>query len=276
MFDDRFKERYTSIPFATHRREYRHGTNAADIEVLSHIHREIELLAVYQGSMRYVVDMQEYELEEGDLVIAAPYTPHRATIYKDRDLKHYCICFDLELLHDAQVKQGLENGTVAITPVIRGGARYFPYLQAAFEAEEEKRPGWEWRVTGNLALLFGALREDGHLHTPEVVPARSVSYHIVNYIAQHYRQDITSADAAQELHLSNSYFCRIFKKNFGYCFQEYLSRYRVEKSKGLLQYTDRPIAEISAGVGFNSFSYYSKMFKEYTQLTPREYRQKER
>ena len=281
MFDDRFKERYTSIPFATHSRDYRGGSSMYNIEVLSHMHREMEILAVYSGRMRYAVDMQEYELEAGDLVIAAPYVPHRATIYKEADLRHQCICFDLELLHNEKMKSGLESGVITVPPVIRHAERFFPYLAAGVAANEEKKPGWEWRVTGNLALLFGALREEGYLQEPDMAgtqqhPARSLCYHIVDYIAHNYDKEITSADAAETLHLSNSYFCRVFRKNFGYCFQEYLNKYRVEKSKGLLKYTDRPIAEISGQVGFHSFSYYSKLFKEYTDVTPRAYRQKER
>ena len=121
-------------------------------------------------------------------------------------------------------------------------------------------------------MFFATLLEHGEIYHKSSPSNKSIYYQIIDYIAHNFTSNITSAHIANALHMNNSYFCRLFRKNFGYCFQNYLCMYRIEKSKPLLKYTEQSISEIAYSVGFNSFSYYSKKFKEFTSLTPREYR----
>lgn len=96
----------------------------------------------------------------------------------------------------------------------------------------------------------------------------------MEYINQNYNQFITSKDVASELFMNNSYFCRLFKKNFGNCFQNYLNIYRIEKSTILLRDTNDSVSEIAENVGFNSMSYYGKLFREIYGCSPSQYRKK--
>ena len=70
-----------------------------------------------------------------------------------------------------------------------------------------------------------------------------------------------------------SYFCKLFKSETGYTFTNFLNIFRVEKSKTLLNTTDMSLLDIAIGVGFNSQSYYSSVFKKITNKTPLEYKQ---
>ena len=53
---------------------------------------------------------------------------------------------------------------------------------------------------------------------------------------------------------------------------EYISHYRIQQSLYLLQDKELSILQISLKVGFSSTSYYSKLFKKYMKMTPKEYR----
>lgn len=232
----------------------------------------MELLLVLKGSARFYIDTRAFDISQGDLVLVAPWLLHRSTIFKDKDFQHICLCFDLSLLHDQSLQKGLESGSTVIAPVISDAQRYGDYVRRAFSAHADQRPGWELQVCGNLAILFGMLKEDGHLSTPDFPAEKNICCRIIDYISAHYPENITSADAAHHFHMSPSHFCRLFRSSFGHCFQNYLCIYRIEQAKLLLRSSDRPISQIAASVGFGSFSYFCKIFREHTGVTPSEYR----
>lgn len=65
----------------------------------------------------------------------------------------------------------------------------------------------------------------------------------------------------------------MFKKETGQTFINYLNNYKIERSKDLLKNTNMTLLDISLEVGFNNQSYYSTIFKKYTNMTPQEYRE---
>ena len=261
----------SSLAFFTTSRDHQKNSVPHNIDTLFHCHKEIELLAVSAGTARLFVNEEIYDLKAGDLVVVEPYTPHRYTIWADRDFKHCCMCFDPDLLHDKELNGRLLSGEVSVRHVITDDPRGFEYAKRAFEAKAERRVGWEYTVVGNLSLLFGILKERHCLSVHEKGKVGFVKQ-AVNYLAMHYHQPITSADLAKALHFNNSYCCRLFKRTFGYTFQTYLLRYRLERSKLLLKNTDLPITEIAFQVGFNSPSYFSMVFREYIGISPTAYR----
>ena len=89
----------------------------------------------------------------------------------------------------------------------------------------------------------------------------------------HYNEDINLETIANIVHLNPSYFSSIFKKEVGVSFSNYLNKIRIEQSKLLLKNTDSSIVEIALEVGFEDQSYFSKVFKNLTKMTPKQYRQ---
>ena len=86
------------------------------------------------------------------------------------------------------------------------------------------------------------------------------------------KEDLCVQDLADELALSRSKLYRKIKELTGKSANEMIRKMRLEKSKELLEITDMTIGEICYKVGFSSPSYYTKRFKEYTGLIPKEYR----
>ena len=105
----------------------------------------------------------------------------------------------------------------------------------------------------------------------------STSYNLnvnkaLKFIEENYKNQITLDQVCEKIGINKSYFCTIFKEHTNKTFSNYLSSYRINKSKDLLKNTDMPITEIAFIVGFNSVNYYNNNFKKLTNMTPAQYR----
>lgn len=94
----------------------------------------------------------------------------------------------------------------------------------------------------------------------------------IRYISVNFFQNITLDMVAAHVHLNPAYFSTLFKNSTGQSFKEYLTMVRIEESKRLLKTTNYSIVDICLAVGFEDQSYFSKVFKKHTGLTPKQYR----
>ena len=99
----------------------------------------------------------------------------------------------------------------------------------------------------------------------------SVISRAVDYINQHYKEDITLRGLAEEVNKSTSYFSCIFKKQMGVNFNEYLNQVRVRKAKELLRMPDAVIYEIAEQTGFHDYKYFAKVFRKQCGCSPSDY-----
>lgn len=94
----------------------------------------------------------------------------------------------------------------------------------------------------------------------------------IQYISQNFSLPLTLDDVAHHVHLNPAYFSTLFKQSTGSSFKEYLNMVRIEESKRLLSNTNFSVIDIAVATGFEDQSYFSKVFKKYTGLTPKQYR----
>lgn len=94
----------------------------------------------------------------------------------------------------------------------------------------------------------------------------------LQYISSNYDTPLTLGEVAAQLGVSPNYFSTLFHKTVGVSFREHLCRVRVEQSKRLLLSTQYPLNDIAVAVGFSDQSYYCKVFKRITGLSPGQYR----
>lgn len=92
------------------------------------------------------------------------------------------------------------------------------------------------------------------------------------YINTHYQEKLTLLDMSNMLFLHQAYFSAIFKKETSQNFIDYVNEVRVEKAADLLRKTDYKINVISHMVGFQSNSYFNRVFKNTKNLSPLRYR----
>ena len=100
----------------------------------------------------------------------------------------------------------------------------------------------------------------------------NVIYQATAYIKENLAEKLTLEDAAEHVSLSKSYFCRILKDELGYTFTEYVNHLRVERAKLYLRDSTMSIADIAYAVGFDDQSYFTRIFKKLTNVSPGQYR----
>ena len=93
----------------------------------------------------------------------------------------------------------------------------------------------------------------------------------ISFIHRNYGKNISLNEAAQEIGVNSSYLSRAFKKDCSKGFNEYLNYIRVEHAKWLIESGDYRLKHIAEKVGFNSYTYFFTVFKEFLGMTPQEY-----
>lgn len=96
---------------------------------------------------------------------------------------------------------------------------------------------------------------------------------VEKYIAECYPTNFSMDDVAEHVGLTRQYISQLFKKHYNTTLIDYVSQYRIEQAKLLLADTKMKINDVGSKVGFNSKSYFTKVFKLYTGITPTEYRE---
>jgi two-component system response regulator YesN len=94
---------------------------------------------------------------------------------------------------------------------------------------------------------------------------------IKDYVQQHYK-DVTLEDLSQQVHMNADYLSKFFKKHAGNRFSDYLTDVRMEAAKELLEDIQYKTYEISDRVGYSNSFNFTRAFKNYYGMTPRDYR----
>lgn len=97
---------------------------------------------------------------------------------------------------------------------------------------------------------------------------KSIQNHILNYS----NRELKLSHLAGMYFINPQYLCRLFKKETGVNFSEYVNNIRIRNAKKMLELTDDTIANISFQAGFNNVTYFNRLFKKIEGLSPSEYR----
>ncbi|WP_077620637.1 helix-turn-helix domain-containing protein [Litchfieldia sinesaloumensis] len=95
-----------------------------------------------------------------------------------------------------------------------------------------------------------------------------------NYIYTNRYEKVTHEDIAIKVQLSQSYLSSLFKKEVGISVSDYISKIKIEEAKNLIMYTDTPLSEISSLLHFTDQSYFTKVFKKFEGITPKQYKER--
>ena len=95
---------------------------------------------------------------------------------------------------------------------------------------------------------------------------------IKQIIECNYYLDLSVASISQQVFLTPNYISRIFKQETGETITEYILRLRMDQAKVIIATSDFNIRETAMAVGYDDANYFSKVFKKYTGLSPREYK----
>ncbi|GGG25065.1 hypothetical protein GCM10007425_19540 [Lysinibacillus alkalisoli] len=95
---------------------------------------------------------------------------------------------------------------------------------------------------------------------------------VIMYINDELESDLTVENIAKRFHISTSHLSRIFREHVGITLVEYLNIRRVEEAQYYLRHTTKSITSISNQFHFCNQSYFTRIFKKYTDVTPKHFR----
>ncbi len=124
-------------------------------------------------------------------------------------------------------------------------------------------------------LLMNSLDEhmDNMIETRNTINGRVVN-RACSFIAENCHRNLTLEEVAHNVHLSPYYFSKVFKKEKGCNFVDFLTKTRVERSKKLLRDPDLSVVRIAQESGYQDASYFCKVFRHEEGMTPNEYRKR--
>ena len=97
---------------------------------------------------------------------------------------------------------------------------------------------------------------------------------VIQYIHNHYAEDITLKDLSERFYVSEYYLCREFKKSTKRTIVEYIKQTRIMNAKRLFMETDRNVTEVARETGFSNLTHFNRVFREVADVTPSEYRKR--
>ncbi|MFC4873208.1 AraC family transcriptional regulator [Negadavirga shengliensis] len=265
-------------------------------DILSHIttpwhfHPEFELTVITESEgKRFVGDHVEF-FYPGDMIFVGPNLPHfhrnnEKYYQKEHDqLKVRAIV--IHFLKDFLGKDFFDKPEMIkinqlFARAMRGLKVYGKTNEVISQKMEEilYLDGFE-----RLLQLFHILNILSH--SKEIKELSSPAFHypvdssdvervntIYQYILLNYKKTINLEEAASLISMSNSTFCRFFKKRTGKTFSEMINELRVGHACRLLMESELTVTQICYESGFNNFSYFQRQFKKITKVTPLKYKE---
>lgn len=253
-----------------------------------HWHEEIEIIYVVSGSAMYTVDLEQYLLNEGDVLIIPPTALHSFNQYKSCDFYSHAILFDQKMIDGDTIDTCSKK---FITPIFKNDI-YLPIhidknnthnkairdiLNKAIIHNTDRTIGYELEI--KIAFLqfisyffkhnyYNATTEHNNVNIRTTTLIKSIS----TYIKENYKDKITLEMLATHANISVFHLSHIFKQSTGQTPIDYLNQYRLITSADMLRTTDLSIMDIAFECGYNNVSYFNRAFKAKYGMTPKEYR----
>ncbi|MEN0048789.1 MAG: AraC family transcriptional regulator [Bacteroidota bacterium] len=107
-------------------------------------------------------------------------------------------------------------------------------------------------------------------HAAQLSTSNPIAF-VINYIHKNLDRSLTIAELSQKAHMSESNFHRVFKNELGISPIEFINEERMKKATRLLRYSRKKVKEICVECGFNSLSYFTRLFKRKYKTSPSAY-----
>lgn len=250
-------------------------------EFFWHYHPEYELTLIVQGRGRRLVGDSHARFEEGDLVFIGPGLPH-TWVSDDKHpmpAKSVVIQFSeafitkLATLQELSFLPALLNkATRAIVCKGSGFRAVAEQMSALPAASGVDRIAGLLHVLQGLAGLRTSHLASRYYHALKGQVNETRVNQVCAYVQRHANGILTIQKAAALVHLSAPAFCKFFKRATGQTFSDYVNDVRIANVCNQLIASDKYIAEIAFANGFETITYFNRVFFKKTGLRPREYR----
>lgn len=260
-----------------------HDTQCADgFRLYPHIHRELEFLVITKGSGAIYIDGKEHFIKEGDGVFVNSCQLHLGVPADKNPCEFFAVVFAPELI-------GSLGGDIIaekyVFPVINKQISLSAFLSSEIQWQRQiiellyeihdsgvmKMPLSELLTKAKLLEIWRLMFLHGEHSAPGSNSGIEKVKAAMEYIRAEYASPLSLNDMARKINLSRDYFCRLFTSVVHVTPFTYLLRVRIDNACRLLRENRLPVSEVAESCGFNSFSYFSKRFKEVMGCTPVEY-----
>lgn len=255
--------------------------------VSKHFHNEYEIYYLLSGERYYFIEKHIHYVKKGSLVFIDRNQIHKTvganSDYHDRILMLISAeeIMDLFALCNNYDVSSFFSKYAGIIELSEAGQKHVEGILLSIIREmKRKHSNYEFVVKMKLVeLMVYAIRcKSGESTTLKAMPVMSEKYkkisEVAEYINDNYQANISLNDVAEDFYMSKSYLSRIFKENTGFTVNEYINITRIKKAQELLEQSEYNVTEISEMVGYESITYFEKVFKKYLETSPLKYRKK--
>ena len=257
--------------------------------VLMHSHNFYEIVYVNKGFTVHYYDDTTTVLTEGDLFAVRPGVPHSYTGL------HFTEVFNCLFLEEAI--DDFRSDFVGLSGLrwlsgetfdgtewtrIRLGAsermRIVSILERMQDEQEHRGTNWQQMMKlllAQLLTLFSRFYSERYLSSTADNMYLNFVMRILSYIETHYAEELDLASLAEIVEISPDYLSRQFKKIMGLSPVSFLRSYRLARAMDLIRSSQSDnLSTIASSVGYKYLSHFSREFKNFTGVTPSEYKAK--
>lgn len=251
------------------------------IDVPYHWQEHVEILWILEGSLSVTIRDEQYAGVPGDIFYVNPRELHGMQSTA-RGCIYLALVFPLSWL---QFDQADEAGEIYLRPLAERNAHVATHLpcQTAQRAgslfreiytlyESDDDGAW-LGIKARLLLFYSDLYRDGVISRREENSRQmDMLLHISQYVQEHCGETLSLDTLGKRFHMSPKYFSVYFQKHFSRNFTDYLAAIRIERAKKLLLETEADMELIAQQTGFSGSSYFIRVFRKATGMTPGQYR----
>lgn len=245
-------------------------------------HDFYEFAYVDSGAILCNLEQETVELEQGNFYLIPPFTKHSYSADKELPATIFIVCFrsNSECLSILDCKIALDKHCRRIISDILGESKnafVFPF-------DKVLRPtltpvfGAQQLVENNIEkLLINLIRNQISNDKDIVLVMNSIELEsnlcneIIHLLKSHVFDTLSLDQICEETHYSKTFINNIFKKNTGVPIMKYYMALKIKEAKTLLR-NGLPVEAVASRLSFDSATYFTKVFKKYTNLTPTAYK----
>jgi len=257
--------------------------NVEKVGFKAHCHSSIEVVMPVENHYDIIIDNTTHRVNPGEIFIIPPRALHELDAPSSG--VRFIFLFNINVM--AQLKgfasiQTLLSKPQHITkdthPLV-----YNEVYQALLDMCKEYISGNPYSELSIFSLLIRMLISlyENHIQTTDLFQNVNVNKHqeyvakfgnLLEYIDSHYTEDLTLEEMADIIGFSKYHFSRLFKQYTNFTFCDYLKHRRIQAAEMLLDQPEYSITEVALQAGFPSISTFNRIFKEYKNCTPTEFR----
>ena len=239
-----------------------------------HEHKNlVEILIVDDGAGIFIIDGERYTAKKGDLILYNSGSVHDEFGGSGNNLSTYCVAISNLKLANLPVNKILPE---EYSPIMPSG-EYFDELLSIFRAIERESYRTNCAETANLLALALVAKICTMFEThgqPRREKSPTLSSRAKDFIDKHYTENIKLEDIANAVYTNVYNLSKVFKAEIGISPMKYVILRRMGEAQNLLINTDMTITRIALSVGYNNSNYFQNVFKDFMNMTPKEYRKR--